>query len=263
MKSLERGFTCSDVLECVDFLRSRAYGKPLACMIGLVGTYVVEAELGRMLHYLVRRGRLRRRGKGKTTRYALQTAVDDDEVVRMKGRKSRAAWNGRWHVLTYDMPTTHNAMRRRLTQRLHEMGFAALCASSWVSPYDWRDLLDEMLSDPLCGGRFYYAQSASVSRLAARNEGDLATLWDVGEVARRYRKLAGRCAKTPLGGTTPEQKRRATTLFAARKELRLIEKLDPMLPGRLLPHPWPRRDALKNIEHLSAATRRDIDRAAQ
>ena len=136
MRSKERGFDYADLLDCVALLRTRAYGWFLAELISLLGYYVVDRELGQMLTYLVRGGRLRRRGEGKEARYVLGDAGLRDHIVEMKLRKSRPRWRSTWYVLTYDMPTTHNTMRTELARRLHEMGFAMLCASTWVSPYD-------------------------------------------------------------------------------------------------------------------------------
>jgi len=258
MKNSERSFDYADLLECIDFLGSRAYGKPLAYLISLVGYYVVDRDLRQMLNYLVRRGRLERREDGGDPRYLLRGPRSGSNIVEMKTRKSRARWQGAWHVFTYDMPVSHNAMRRKLAVSLHEMGFAMLCASTWISPYNWEHFLGEILSDPLCEGSFYHLNSAAVRLLPRGTGGELGGLWDLHKAKTAYRAIANQCAKATTDEGTSAAKKKTRTLLAVRRNLRLVERWDPMLPAQLLPHDWPRDQALKNAETLRSMVEHSV-----
>jgi len=254
----EPRFTYEDLLDCVAVLRNAAYGKPLAELIALVGYYVVDRDVMRMLRYLVRRGKLRRVGERGRARYELHSSDLAAQITELKVKRSAEPWDGAWHVFTYDMPISHNAARRQLAQRLHMMGFASMGRSAWISPYDWQDVLSSLIEGPRCDGSFYCLGSASVVALGRPGERPLAQLWDVREVAERYERIAGRSARCASGRTPQAQRSRAKALFSARKELALTEKLDPMLPAELRPRDWPRGRAVARLETLHAKVREDI-----
>ncbi len=263
MRRSERGATYSDLLDAVWVLRNSAYGKPLAYFVSLVGGYLLECDLRRMLGYLVRRGKLNRRGEGKDARYTLRGPEDGDRIVTLKIEKSRTPWRNEWSVFTYDVPTTHNTTRHRLVRWLHEMGFATLGASSWVSPYNWREFLHGRLSGPQHKGRFYYLESAFVTSLGKQHEEHLADLWDVEDVARQYRQSAKQCIGAPGGKGLRQQQTRARALLAATRQLALVEREDPMLPAQFLSADWPRALALRSRESLRAAVQEAVQDAAR
>jgi len=258
MRSEDRGFTYGDLLECIAVLRTRAYGKFLAELISLVGYYVVDRDVKQMLSYLVRLGKVERRPAGKDTRYAVGGAGLSDPIVAAKVRKSRRRWRGTWRTLTYDVPTTHNAVRRGLVRRLRKMGFGELCASTWVSPYDWRATLDRALSDAACPGTFYHLESSSVELVPRRPDTGLTGVWVLEGVAAQYVQLARQCTKALAARGRSAARTRARTLVAARKQLRLIEAEDPMLPAELLPGDWPRLQAVEAMQALWGSVRREI-----
>lgn len=259
----EPRFTYEDLLDCVAVLRNAAYGKPLAELIALVGYYVVDRDVMRMLRYLVGRGKLTRAGGQGPVRYEVACSTLTSQITELKVKRSAEPWDGAWHVFTYDMPISHNAARRQLAQRLHMMGFASMGRSAWISPYDWQDVLSSLIEGPRCDGSFYCLASASIVALGRAGERSLVELWDVREVAERYERIAGRCARCASGRTPEAQRSRAKALFSARKELALTEKLDPMLPAELRPHDWPRGRAVARLETLRAKVQEDMKRSTK
>jgi CRISPR/Cas system-associated endoribonuclease Cas2 len=60
------------------------------------------------------------------------------------GQKSLAQnrWDGKWHVLIFDIPEKHRYRRDRVRQTLLHLGFRRLQDSVWVHPYDCRFVVD-------------------------------------------------------------------------------------------------------------------------
>ena len=51
---------------------------------------------------------------------------------------------------------------------------------------------------------------------------------------------------------------RARALLAAHKQLAELDRLDPMLPRRLLPEDWPRTRAVRALEALRTHVEEDL-----
>ena len=81
-----------------------------------------------MLDYLARRGRLNREGRGTQVHYALNPSPSGTDLTAMKLERGRRPWDKEWHVCTYDIPTTQNSLRTRLSRTLRELGFAPSAA---------------------------------------------------------------------------------------------------------------------------------------
>ena len=115
-----------------------------------------------------------------------------------------------------------------------------------------------MLADPQCDGRFYYLGSASVNSLPSGSGAEPQSLWDLRDVETAYRHIIEQCTEALRGRGPSAQNKRARTLLAARKGLRLAEGRDPMLPVQLLPDDWPRDQALKSIESRRGAVEESL-----
>jgi len=256
-------FTYSDLLACLQVLRGRATGRPLAYVVALVGGFIMEGDLRRMLRYFVRKGTVEQRDEANGRVYLLSGPSRASGIVHLKVEKSQAPWNGKWNVFTYDIPEHSNTARRRLARLLHRMGFGMLSASSWVSPYDWRDTLSQALREWACAGAFSYVGPAAVTTLGKASESYPMECWELRGLRTTYNRIAQRCANAPRSAGAWERKARARIAFAATKELASIGELDPMLPAELLPDDWPRARALRCLERLRSAVQADAQHAAR
>jgi DNA-binding transcriptional regulator PaaX len=92
--------------------------------------------------------RVERTGFGK----GLFSAWRDDRIYRLTklgrlhalgGRDPQESWSrkwdGRWRLVVFDVPTTQNSRRSRLTRYLRKRGFGRLQNSVWITP----DVLEE------------------------------------------------------------------------------------------------------------------------
>ncbi|MFH1730667.1 MAG: hypothetical protein ABIF82_03320 [Planctomycetota bacterium] len=256
-------FTYDDLLDCIAVLRNSAYGKPLAYLIALVGYYVVGRDVCEMLRYLTRRKRLDCLPAQTDVRYRIPAAQRVDRITDLKIKKSARPWSGTWHVFTYDIPTTHNAVWRRLAAQLHEMGFANMGRSSWISPYDWSDVVTTFIARNSCEGTFYCLSSASVVALGEAAVKSPANLWDLGDLPQRYRQVRDLCVGAPSGKGEDKARSRAQALLCSQRERNLAERLDPMLPSQFLPPGWPRPEALAASEKLRQTVALDVERGSR
>jgi phenylacetic acid degradation operon negative regulatory protein len=231
-------------------LRTRAYGKELAALLALLGDVIDAADIPRMLRYLVGCGHVREVGAGANVRYVLNDAAGADDIIEQKRERASLEWAGAWHVFTYDIPNTHSTDRRRIVRLLHQMGWAQLGRSAWLSPYDWTDLLKRSLANADRRARFYCMRCTDVASPVGTDGQDLSKLWDLKDIAARYRQLLRICSKAPKGSGYSARQGRVAAIMQARHQLRLVERMDPMLPSSLLPATWLRDDVLAGLEKL-------------
>ena len=259
-KYLQR-FSYSDVLLCMDILQRHSGSRHLAYLIGLIGWEIAELDLRHILRYFIRRGTISKRQTQAGTTYKLSEAWSADNLVQLKMRKSREAWQNTWSVFTYDVPCSRDTLRRRLARSLRRMGFALMSRSSWVSPYDWEDTLDSMTRESGGEGVFSYVRSAEVSALGGYAGNYPCELWDLKKVATRYERIAAQCAAVSRGTANERQRVRARALLEITKALVAAQKLDPMLPERLMPEEWPGRRAEEAVQALQRDVRREVRKA--
>ncbi|MFH1732185.1 MAG: PaaX family transcriptional regulator C-terminal domain-containing protein [Planctomycetota bacterium] len=251
-------FGYDDLLVCLAALRRYAAMEPLAYLIDLVGYAIVDRDLKEMVNYLVRRKRVARKGRGATGSLELLAVTSSDDIVESKMRRSSAKWDGSWNFLTYDIPVSHNLIRRRLVRSLHDMGFAMMSASTWISPYNWADVFETMFAKWDCGGVISHIRAGRVLPLVGDHSAYPVNLWDHGDVRHRYRTILERCKHSLAADGPRAERNRAQTVLQTTKQLKQVQQLDPMLPRQLLPRDWPRDEALAAYKLLQERFTSDI-----
>lgn len=68
-----------------------------------------------------------------------RAVIFDDRKMRIE-RPSR--WDGRWHVVLFDIPEKYKKARESLRLKLRELGFCQLQKSVFVHPYPCREHID-------------------------------------------------------------------------------------------------------------------------
>ena len=69
-------------------------------------------------------------------RHILKYRFDDMRLSRSK------KWDGRWHVVMFDIPERHGRARRALLYKIKEMGALPLQKSVFIYPFPWQDEID-------------------------------------------------------------------------------------------------------------------------
>lgn len=65
-------------------------------------------------------------------------------------------WDGRWRVLTFDVPEYRKGVRDKIRRTLMHIGFLRLQDSVWVYPYDCEDLIVLLKADFKIGKEVLY-----------------------------------------------------------------------------------------------------------
>jgi len=78
------------------------------------------------------RVRLTARGRAELLAYELGIKV----------LKKPRRWDGKWHLLIFDIEEKHKHLRDAVRQALRSFGFHRLQDSVWIFPYECREILD-------------------------------------------------------------------------------------------------------------------------
>lgn len=70
----------------------------------------------------------------------LGTAAAEQVVLSTRGLLETSTWDGKWRIVTFDIPETHAPLRRRVRLVLKRAGFVQLQQSVWVFPHECAEL---------------------------------------------------------------------------------------------------------------------------
>jgi phenylacetic acid degradation operon negative regulatory protein len=162
-----------------------------------------------------------------------------------------AEWNGEWTLVIF--PRTLGASRDELREELTWLGFGQLTSGVFAHPTHREDTVRARVAELESAGEVIVMQRAVVTRTS--NEQLVAMGWDLGDLARRYRRFVEMFA--PLDDElTRSVKAAGETAFVLRTllvhEYRKIHLRDPQLPASLLPRAWAGTDAHTLCRNLYA-----------
>ncbi len=155
-----------------------------------------------------------------------------------------------WTVLWHSIPKDRRLARTRLVRRLRFLGFGSVQDGTWLAPHDREaevgKLLDELDVATHAGvmlGRPAVAIDFGVF---------VARVWDLDELAERYRAFAEHFRDQRAGGTLDD---RQALLLRTRlvHSFREFPFLDPELPEDLVPAPKHRAEAVRLFHDLYPA----------
>jgi phenylacetic acid degradation operon negative regulatory protein len=145
------------------------------------------------------------------------------------------AWDGRWRLVLFDLPTAQNTQRSQLRRYLRAKGFGYLQNSVWITP----DPLDEEAQ--LLHGATIDVESLILLRAqpcaGESNAEIVAGAWDFDHINQLYDQHLKILAKKPMAKL--ENKAHALVLRrwaeAERTAWSKAVNTDPLLPQKLLP----------------------------
>lgn len=210
-------------------------------LLDVCSEQAVRAALSRM----TQQGWLKSRRIGRRSFYSLTAQgenllrVGTDRIFSQR----QPAWDGQWWVLCYQIPEDRRRLRTRLRRQLGWLGFGRLRDAVYVSPYDRRQELDELLRRlqirehvHLFAGPYYgYADDRELVREA----------WDLDALNRQYAAFLAkyqplyerdRVVLAGNGQATPADC--FVRRFMLIHEYRAFPFMDPNLPPELLPPDW-------------------------
>lgn len=237
-------------------------------LVRLLGEFGFSAGAARVaLNRLVARDLLARSKDGRHTHYTLTprtlaVLAEGDQRIFTLGRPRPDASTGTtWTVLWHAIPEDRRLARTRLVRRLRFLGFGSVQDGNWLAPHDREaevaKLLDELEVAEYAGvllGR--PATAVDFGAFVAR-------VWDLEELARRYRVFAEQFRDQPVSGPTVTDRHALLLRTRLVHTFREFPFLDPELPEDLVPAPEHRAEAVRLFHDLypalAAAAQRHFD----
>lgn len=203
-----------------------------------------EASVRTSLSRLKKEGLVVSRRSNKEALYSL-TEQGRAALILQDFRTLRRAreWDGRWHLITFDIPERLRYSRDALRKHLLLLGYEMLHSSVMISPYDRRATVEELVAeygieDHVEFFSAYYERAGSVRELAAK-------IWDLKRLERGYREFVSNY-RTELDVLRERvaQGERIDPSYTFLKGVEVndafsrIMSVDPQLPPELLPADW-------------------------
>jgi phenylacetic acid degradation operon negative regulatory protein len=204
----------------------------LAAELG-VGDNALRSALSRM----TREGWLGARRDGGSPRYRLSPRGEEliEEGTRRIYGHHRAAWDGRWLLVSYSLPEPRRDQRDRLRQGLSFLGLGSLGNGLFVTPHDLRAPVRDLMRR--CGVEADVTLHHGTLEWPADPAQVVARAWDLEQLAARYAEFLQRTTTelehAPLDDRAAFEKR-----FLLTHEFRRFPFSDPDLPDALLPPNW-------------------------
>lgn len=159
-----------------------------------------------------------------------------DEVLG--SLKNMKAWDKKWRLVMFNIPETKRALRDKLRRALAALDMGILQSSVWVSPYDIKDVIDEIDKKFKLQQQIKYFEVTSTANI---NEQIIEKSWDmpaINEALEKFIKEAEWTMKA-MGKGNGDRFNAKKLIF----EYALILKNGPILPMEFIPHNETRQEA--------------------
>jgi phenylacetic acid degradation operon negative regulatory protein len=202
-----------------------------------VGGNALRSALSRM----TREGWLAARRDGGPPRYRLSPRGEDliEEGTRRIYGHHRAAWDGRWLLVSYSLPEPRRGQRDRLRQGLSFLGLGSLGNGLFVTPHDLRAQVRDLMRR--CGVEADVTLHHGTLEWPADPAQVVARAWDLGRLGARYADFLDRTRRELDGGGAVDHlddRAAFARRFLLTHEFRRFPFSDPDLPDALLPAGW-------------------------
>ena len=166
----------------------------------------------------------------------------------------RRKWDGRWHLVLFDLPLTQNRVRDQLRYYLRKRGFGYLQNSVWISPHPLQEAKANLVASPV--------DVESLILLEARPEAGesdeeiIAGAWDFAKINRLYANHLMVLEARPKGQLRDASAARLFRKWAAEERVAwlAVTAEDPLLPEALLPRDYLGRKVWQiRVKELSQA----------
>ncbi|QFZ20792.1 PaaX family transcriptional regulator [Saccharothrix syringae] len=232
---------------------ARAPSQALVAILAEFG--ITERSARTALARLVRRDVLSVEKEGRRTFYTLtKQAITNgwhsrDQLLRLGHRPSAPAWDRKWLVVAYSVPTEVSVARTNFRTRLRAAGFAPLQDAVWISPTTKTAVLAALLGEfPEVNATVFTADA--LSPITADSQ--LESLWDLTPAARRYAEFVERFE--PVLARVRDGRVDGREALLVRTETmdmwRESRRVDPDLPDQLAPADWARPRARELLVRL-------------
>lgn len=194
---------------------------------------------------LVEAGLVTSEGRGRSSSIRLTQAGLDDRspdlgwtALAYRLDAGRVVWDGRWHLVSFEIPETKRAGRDALRAQLVELLGAPLGGGLYVSPHEWEPWADQVAAMHGIGSHVTTLTTTQF-RVGGENEPReiAARLWPLKRANDRAGAFLARwhaCAEDAPEDLTEA----ARAAFTASVEFEALIRQDPLLPTELEPDGW-------------------------
>ena len=243
-----------------DAIAPRGGAVTLGSLIRLAAPFgLAERAVRTSVARLARDGWLASRRAGRRSEYRLTRAGAERfaEATRRIYGESPRSWNGRWTLVLLPLAA---GPQRETREELRWLGFGQLGAALFAHPACTLPQARAWLRTVPGASKALLLHSSGAGLAADRALA--ARGWDLGDLARRYRRFVAQFAAVEpafaADGIAPETSFLVRTLLI--HEYRKIHLKDPMLPPALLPGDWVGAAAYELCRRLYARVFPDAER---
>lgn len=152
--------------------------------------------------------------------------------------KKSSEWDGKWHIITFDIPESSKRKRDAFREKLKKLGFGKLQASVWISPVNYLANVESLVKFHRME---YWVIPSVTDKLGRDTSEELAErVWPIERINERYKNFISRCKMF-----FRKEKGYKVNKFGLLSEYLNILKEDPQLPRDLLPGDWQGKKAHK------------------
>jgi len=143
----------------------------------------------------------------------------------LKPLKTTGKWDGRWRLVTFDIPESQRDIRDKLRRALSNLGMGILQASVWISPNDIREEVLEIAKRLNLGAGLKFFE---VTRNSSLDKTIIVKSWNLPELEDNYKLFILKSERI-----LKSIERDPNVRFTSKKlifEYALILQKDPILP---------------------------------
>ncbi|MED1952916.1 phenylacetic acid degradation operon negative regulatory protein PaaX [Brevibacillus centrosporus] len=212
----------------------------------------VRAAISRML----RQGWLESRKVGNRSFYSVSERGKKrlEEAAARIYKVESSAWDGKWCMVSYNIPEERRALRDQLRKELGYMGFGMLTTSTWISPNNLREAIQELTETQEITE---YVELFAAEHVGLRDPKQLVQkCWNIDEINAKYKEFIDsyQAEYDELEERIRQKKEVPDSLCFVNKtklvhQYRKFLFIDPDLPQELLPELWLGKEADKLFQN--------------
>jgi len=143
-------------------------------------------------------------------------------------------WDGKWYIVSYDVPENKRWLRKVLRNTLQELKFGPLHKSLWISPYNFLGDIEKIVHQYNLETYVLLAISDKLGR--EPSEALAERIWNLGETNNQYKEFIREVESRKLADSE--------IVF---QYLSILHQ-DPQFPADLLPPDWQGQEAHRIYE---------------
>jgi DNA-binding transcriptional regulator PaaX len=215
--------------------------------------WAYRSGLLRRINWLEKQGFIERRNQ-KQRIYRLTSA---GRLRALGGRDPEAQWSrpwdGWWRLACFDVPTTDNQQRKRLTHYLRSRWFGLLQRSIWITPDDVQEQQRILRSTDVDVKSLILLQAQTCGGESDRDI--VSSAWDFDRINSRYKQHLGVLQQRPVQRINSSASANALRRWAEAEQASWNHavRLDPLLPEVLLPSSYLGKRAWRRRTKILAA----------